>query len=160
MKSTYIFSSTFECLSHPERPGRRYFRNLHFRIYTKSDLAVEAPDLTYGSATESLDLMAFNAFNGTRSSKTAFTLNYDGVPIFEKVFDPSQSSILDPVTGIFSIDDHFFSTGERLTYTPNTGLPNKNLGVDHAFDAFGYLCLQQFNLAKPETLGQTGYRIY
>ena len=47
-----------------------------------------------------------------------------------------------------------------LTYAPNTGLPNKNLGVDHSFDAFGYLCLQQFNLAKPETLGQTGYRIY
>ena len=47
-----------------------------------------------------------------------------------------------------------------LTYAPNTGLPNKNLGVDHAFDAFGYLCLQQFNLAKPQTLGQTGYRIY
>ena len=47
-----------------------------------------------------------------------------------------------------------------LTYTPNTGLPNKNLGVDHAFDAFGYLCLQQFNLAKPETLGQTTYSIY
>ena len=38
--------------------------------------------------------------------------------------------------------------------------PNKNLGVDHAFDAFGYLCLQQFNLAKPETLGQTSFRIY
>ena len=47
-----------------------------------------------------------------------------------------------------------------LTYAPNTGLPNKNLGVDHAFDAFGYLCLQQFNLAKPETLGQTAFRIY
>ena len=47
-----------------------------------------------------------------------------------------------------------------LTYAPGTGLPNKNLGVDHAFDAFGYLCLQQFNLAKPETLGQTGFRIY
>jgi len=47
-----------------------------------------------------------------------------------------------------------------LTYTPNTGLPNKNLGVDHAFDAFGYMCLQVFNLAKPETLGQTNYRIY
>ena len=47
-----------------------------------------------------------------------------------------------------------------LTYAPGTGLPNKNLGVDHAFDAFGYLCLQQFNLAKPETLGTTSYRIY
>ena len=47
-----------------------------------------------------------------------------------------------------------------LTYASGTGLPNKNLGVDHAFDAFGYLVLQQFNLAKPETLGQTSYRLY
>ena len=47
-----------------------------------------------------------------------------------------------------------------LTYAPGTGLPNKNLGVDHAFDAFGYLVLQQFNLAKPETLGPTSYRLY
>ena len=47
-----------------------------------------------------------------------------------------------------------------LTYTTGTGLPNKNLGVDHAFDAFGYLVLQQFNLAKPSTLGTTSYRIY
>jgi hypothetical protein len=47
-----------------------------------------------------------------------------------------------------------------LTYAPGTSLPNKNLGVDHAFDAFGYLCLQQFNLAQPGTLGQTAYRLY
>lgn len=47
-----------------------------------------------------------------------------------------------------------------LTYTPGTSLPNKNLGVDHAFDAFGYLCLQTFNLAKPEAIGKTSYRIY
>jgi hypothetical protein len=47
-----------------------------------------------------------------------------------------------------------------LTYTPGTGLPNKNLGVDHAFDAFGYLCLQTFNLAKPENIGKTTYRVY
>ena len=47
-----------------------------------------------------------------------------------------------------------------LTYAPNTGLPNKNLGVDHAFDAFGYLCLQTFNLAKPDSLGPTTHRIW
>ena len=47
-----------------------------------------------------------------------------------------------------------------LTYSPGTSLPNKNLGVDHAFDAFGYLCLQTFNLAKPETIGKTSYRVY
>jgi hypothetical protein len=47
-----------------------------------------------------------------------------------------------------------------LTYAPNTGLPNKNLGVDHAFDALGYLCLQTFNLAKPENMGKTNYRVW
>lgn len=47
-----------------------------------------------------------------------------------------------------------------LTYAPGTGLPNKNLGVDHCFDAFGYMCLQVFNLAKPETLGTTTFRTY
>ncbi len=47
-----------------------------------------------------------------------------------------------------------------LTYAPGTGLPNKNLGVDHAFDAFGYLCLQQFNLAKSGVMGTTSYRLY
>ena len=89
-------------------------------IYTESDIDVDAPDLTYGASTESLDLLAFNAFNGTRSSKTAFTINHGGIPIFEKVFDPSQASVLDPVTGIFSINDHFFNTGERLIYTPKS----------------------------------------
>jgi hypothetical protein len=47
-----------------------------------------------------------------------------------------------------------------LTYAPGTGLPNKNLGVDHAFDAFGYLVLQQFNLADYGKLGKTNYRLY
>jgi len=47
-----------------------------------------------------------------------------------------------------------------LTYAPGTGLPNKNLCVDHAFDALGYLCLQVFNLAKPETMGSTNYRVW
>ena len=47
-----------------------------------------------------------------------------------------------------------------LTYAPGTGLPNKNLGVDHAFDALGYLCLQVFNLAKPENIGATNYRVW
>ncbi len=47
-----------------------------------------------------------------------------------------------------------------LTYSPGTGLPNKNLGVDHCFDALGYLCLQVFNLAKPENIGATNYRVW
>jgi hypothetical protein len=47
-----------------------------------------------------------------------------------------------------------------LTYTANTNLPNKNLGIDHSFDALGYMCLQVFNLAKPENIGSTDFRVW
>ncbi len=47
-----------------------------------------------------------------------------------------------------------------LTYTANTNMPNKNLGVDHSFDALGYMCLQVFNLAKPENIGSTDFRVW
>jgi len=47
-----------------------------------------------------------------------------------------------------------------LTYTPHTNMPNKNLGVDHSFDALGYMCLQVFNLAKPENMGSTDFRVW
>jgi len=47
-----------------------------------------------------------------------------------------------------------------LTYEENTGLPNKKLGVDHQFDALGYLCLMQFNLNKGGRAGETRFRVY
>ena len=46
-----------------------------------------------------------------------------------------------------------------LVYDQN-GLPNKKLGVDHMFDALGYLCLQKFNLAKHGKLGKTDIRVW
>lgn len=47
-----------------------------------------------------------------------------------------------------------------LGYAEGTRLPNKNLNVDHAFDAFGYLCLGKFNLAKNNMDFLTSHRIY
>lgn len=47
-----------------------------------------------------------------------------------------------------------------LGYAEGTRMPNKKLGVDHAFDAFGYLCLGKFNLAKGESGVITNHRIY
>ena len=40
LKSTYIFSSTFEGSSHLERPERRFFRNLNFGVGAPSPLGV------------------------------------------------------------------------------------------------------------------------
>ena len=107
-------------------------QSLNKIIYTDSDTANTPPDLTYGPVTESVNLAFYNAKNGDRSNKLDFDLNYEGTSIFAKTFDPSNSSILDPVTGTFTINDHFFSTGERLNYAPNSsvlGLAYTSVGI-------------------------------
>ena len=47
-----------------------------------------------------------------------------------------------------------------LGYKPGTSIPNKDLGVDHSFDAFGYLVLSAFNLAKPRGQKATNFQVY
>jgi hypothetical protein len=47
-----------------------------------------------------------------------------------------------------------------LGYAEGTRMPNKKLGVDHSFDAFGYLVLGRFNLNKGETGAITTHRVY
>lgn len=47
-----------------------------------------------------------------------------------------------------------------LGYAEGTRMPNKKLGVDHSFDAFKYMCLGKFNLAKGENGAVTSHRIY
>ena len=89
-------------------------------IYTTIDNINVPPDLNYGSLTDSVQVNSYNAINGNRINKTDFTMTFSdkGIkyPIFAKTFDPSDDS-LDPSTGLFTIDNHFFSTGERLIYT-------------------------------------------
>ena len=47
-----------------------------------------------------------------------------------------------------------------LGYAEGTRMPNKKLGVDHSFDAFGYLTLGKFNLAKGGSGEISTHRIY
>ncbi len=89
-------------------------------IYTINDDLNIAPELSYGTVREGLSLYRFNALNGDRINKKDFPLTHKTTPIFEKIFNPAATSTLDPVTGIFTIDDHFFATGEELIYTPNS----------------------------------------
>ena len=49
------------------------------------------------------------SLNGSDNPTTDFDLKHDGVPIFAKTFTPTDTTKLNPVTGVFSIRDHFFS---------------------------------------------------
>ena len=101
-------------------------------IQTESDTLNIPEILSYGTVNERIVVDQFNGVNGNRSNATAFELNYEGVPIFEKVFNPSSTSVLDLSSGIFTIPDHFFQTGERLIYTPGStfsGVTASSVGI-------------------------------
>jgi hypothetical protein len=87
-------------------------------IQTDRDLDNVPATLTHGTVNQNLITTQFDSINGDRTNKTEFNLNYKGTPIFEKTFDPSVA--ISTTTGLFTISDHFFNTGERLTYTPRS----------------------------------------
>ena len=87
-------------------------------LYTENDL-VNTPNtnaLTYGAARDSISIHEYNALNGQRINKKQFKLTTANTPIFAKTFNPA-----DTVSGTtFTIENHFFRTGEELVYKPGT----------------------------------------
>jgi len=78
-------------------------------------------DLEYGKVTTNIDNYYYNAINGERINRKNFTLTENNIPIFAKHFNPDSSvGVVSYTTGLFSIDDHFFRTGEELIYTPKS----------------------------------------
>jgi len=109
-------------------------------LYTFLDVENNPPNLNYGSVTESIDILFYNAINGDRINKTEFNLTSDGNPIFAKIFNPSDSSVLNLETGIFTIQNHFFSPQERLIYTPKStfiGVGTGPLGIGATLNSVG-----------------------
>ena len=94
-------------------------------IYTAIDDINIPPNLIYGTLTDSVQVSSYNAINGDRINRTAFNMTTNGGhPIFAQTFDPTDTDpntlVVDPSTGLFTIDNHFFSNGEELIYTPKS----------------------------------------
>ena len=109
-------------------------------IYRESDFDNVPETLVYNASETNIILSAFDAINGTRGNKTAFDLKYEGIPIYEKTFNPADRNTLDPVTGIFTINNHFFNTGEELIYTPGStfiGVGQTEVGIGETSNYLG-----------------------
>ena len=60
----------------------------------------------------------FIKYTGTdRDVRSVFSMKHIFSPIFEKVFDGSDSSIVSIIGNSITIPDHFFVTGEKLDTT-------------------------------------------
>ena len=110
-------------------------------FYTALDVENVPQNLVYGNVIESFNGYNYIAINSPFRDRLQFDLKYQQYPIFEKVFDPTDTSIVNYSTGEFKIINHFFSTGEELIYTPTSsfddvvpesvgiGLTLNNVGV-------------------------------
>ena len=61
--------------------------------------------------------------------KRAFELTHNGLPIFQRNFDGSNTDIVDTTNNTIRIPDHFFTTGEPVTYSVGVST-NVRIGIE------------------------------
>lgn len=91
-------------------------------IYSDLDEFNIPDELIYGTSKEKFSISKYGSINNFGKDRLNFDLNYDRIPIFQKTFNPTNSTILDKNTGIFTINNHFFQNNEELIYTPGSTL--------------------------------------
>ena len=94
----------------------------------------------YGKIDESFEIFQYNAINGNRISRLDFDLTSNLIPIFAKTFDPTDSTTLNVSSGVFTINNHFFSNLEKLIYTPKStfiGIGESSVGIGSTLNSAG-----------------------
>ncbi len=112
--------NNFELVFYPDaHQGVATITGYHEVFYKDSDSnADDIPDIKFGRNIESYSEEFFNG----QGDQLDFELTSDGYPIYAKVFNPAKTSTLDTTTGIFTIKNHFFVTGQELIYTPESSV--------------------------------------
>jgi len=69
-------------------------------------------------------------YEGTHSDiKRAFNLTHNNYPIFEREFDGSDTEIISILDNTIKLPNHYFVTGEKLTYEPIGLGSSTNIGI-------------------------------
>ena len=72
----------------------------------------------------------FGVYTGTLVSiKRDFNLTHKTYPIFKRVFDGTDSNVVDISADTIIIPNHFFVSGEEISYAPQTGVSTNCIGI-------------------------------
>ena len=70
------------------------------------------------------------SYTGTENDiKFSFNMKHAGDSIFHKTFDSSDTAVVDVTNDTFIVNNHFFQTGEELTYTPTGAGTTMSIGI-------------------------------
>jgi len=137
-----ISGSTASLVFYPDQNLSGSFEILSFneKFYKIADEINQPNNLEYASIINSLHTANYYGLNSENLNRLNFDLTYQGYPIFMKEFDPKDSTILNAATGEFSIDNHFFNTGEELIYRPTStflGVGATSVGIGSTLNSVG-----------------------
>ena len=124
----------------PTSSGQIEILSFNEVFFKENDYVNTPPELTYHNALESVGVSKYYAVNDSDLNRLNFELNHQGTPIFMKTFNPSDESVLNKDTGTFTIQNHFFSTGEELIYRPNStfiGVSASSVGIGSTLNYVG-----------------------
>ena len=109
-------------------------------FYREMDFNNQANPLSYGPTNQLIFLSAFDGLNGLRANRTNFPITHEGKPIYVKTFDPTDTVNINYSTGVFTLRDHFFNTGEELIYRPTSsfvGVGTQPMGIGATVNHLG-----------------------
>ena len=137
-----ISGSTASLIFYPDTNISGSFEILSFneKFYTVTDEINQPNDLEYASIINSVHTANYYGLNSDNLNRLNFDLRYQGYPIFMKEFDPTDSTVLNAATGEFSIENHFFNTGEELIYRPTStflGVGATSVGIGSTLNSVG-----------------------
>ena len=117
---------------YPDAPYDVEVQGYNEVFYTEQDYDNTPLPNTYGPVNGEVLYDAYDGINGLRANRTQFRLTHEGDPIYVKGFDPTNTAQIDYATGIITLRNHFFNTGEELIYRPTStfvGVGSTAMGI-------------------------------
>ena len=93
--------------------------------------------LSFGNKVLDIDDISSQFDSSDDVSKKDFILKSDEYPLFKRTFDGSSASIVDIESDTIQIENHFFVTGEKISYSNGTGLSTNSVGIASTYFGVG-----------------------
>ena len=117
---------------YPDTPYDVEVQGYNEVFYTEQDYDNTPLPNTYGPTIGEVLYDAYDGINGLRANRTQFKLSHEGNPIYVKSFVPTDTAQVNYVTGVITLRNHFFNTGEELIYRPSStfaGIGSTAMGI-------------------------------
>jgi hypothetical protein len=108
------FNYTFKFYKNPQLGTAnveiKYFAEAFYNLYE----TINIPEpLVLGPSIDTFVLDFYNGAQANRINRLDYDANYEGIPIFEKRFNPANETRVNYANGTITIPNHFYQTGEN-----------------------------------------------